>query len=305
MSSLAFLVNEEAHKIEDIIRRENQLARTLIVVTIVSATFVVAFSEWVIKKTTGNIGLSAFISEAGSICLYFLAPIWFMLWRQKEEEALKIALLFYSFNLVIMALVDYLTKGGLRQELHLSPQVNNPKLLFGLLMLLPWVPLITLSLRNPSGAQRIGLGTANWKENVFVGILAGAFLGAHMLLVVTAMGRKLIFNPWPYSLWLLGYELGIQSLGEELFFRGFLFNYWYNYRGKGFWAAAFLTGVFNVLVYMVKALWISFAPLTLGAQFYIMTMAIVNAALFRWRGSILSCWISNAIFSLAASLVVS
>ncbi len=305
MSSLAFLVNEEASKIENIIRRENQLARILITVTIISAIFVVAFSEWVIKRPTGSIGLSAFISEAGSICLYFLAPIWFMLWRQKEEEALKIALLFYSFNLALMALVDYLTKAGLRQELHLSPQVNNPKLLWGLLMLLPWVPLIILALRYPSGAQRIGLGTSGWKENIALGLLTGALLGAHMLLVVTAMGRKLILNPWPYSLWLLGYELGIQSLGEELFFRGFLFNYWHNYQGRGFWSSAFLTGFFNVLVYMVKSLWVSFAPLTIGAQFYILTMAVVNAALFRWRGSILSCWLSNAVFSLTASLVVS
>lgn len=304
MSSLAFIVKEEAAEIERTLVQENKLARIFIVITIFSAIFVVAISEWAVKKPTGNIALSAFISEAGSICLYFLAPIWFMLWRQKGEKALKIAFSFYLFSLILMAAVDYLTKSGLRQELHLSQRVSSAGLGWGLLMLLPWLPLALLAKSYPLSAQRIGLSGIGWKENIFIGLLAGAFLGAHMLLVVTAIGRKLFFNPWPYTVWLLGYELGIQSLGEELFFRGFLFNYWHNYRGMGFWSSAFLSGFLNVAVYMVKALWISYAPLTMGAQFYIMTMAVTNAVLFRWRGSILSCWASNALFSLLASLVV-
>ncbi len=304
MSSLAFVVREETPEIERTIERENRWAFILIAVTLLSAIGVVAISEWAIKKPTGSIALSAFISEAGSLCLYFLAPIWFMLWRQKEENALKIALLVYLFNLAVMASVDYLTKGGLRQELHLSPRIHSPRLLWGLLMLLPWLPLALLARRYPAGAQRIGLGATGWRENVLIGLLAGGLLGAHMLLVVTALGKKLILNPWPYLVWLLGYELGIQSLGEELFFRGFLFNYLHNYRGAGFWSSAFLSGFLNILVYMVKALWVSYAPLTLGAQFYILTMAVVNAALFRLRGNLLICWASNAVFSLLASLVV-
>lgn len=305
MSSIAFVAKEEAREVEKVLLQEKRLAKILLITTILSATGIVAISEWAIKKPTGSIALSAFVSEAGSICFYFLAPVWFMLWRQKREKALTVALSFYLFNLAVMALVDYLTKSGLRQELHLSPRIYSPVLLWGLLMLLPWLPLALLARRYPSGAQRIGLSTVEWRENVFVGLLAGALLGAHMLLVVTAIGRKLILNPWPYVVWLLGYELGIQSLGEELFFRGFLFNYWHNYKGMGFWSSAFLSGLLNVVVYMVKALWISYAPLTLGAQFYILTMAIMNAALFRLRGSLLTCWVSNALFSLLASLVVS
>ncbi len=305
MSTLAFTVREEAPEIERTLERENRWALILMAVTLLSAIGVVAISEWAIKRPTGSIALSAFVSEAGSLCLYFLAPVWFMLWRQKEEKALRIALLFYLFNLLVMALVDCTTKGGLWQELHLSPRIHSPRLLWGLLMLLPWLPLALLVRRYPSGAQRIGLGTASWGENVLVGLLAGALLGAHMLLVVTALGRKLIINPWPYILWLLGYELGIQSLGEELFFRGFLFNYLHNYRGKGFWLSAFLSGLLNVAVYMVKGLWVGYAPLALGAQFYILTMAMLNAALFQWRGNLLSCWASNALFSLMASMVVS
>lgn len=300
MSSIAFILKEEAREIERVLLQENRLAKILLIVTILSAIGMVAISEWAIK----SIALSAFVSEASSICLYFLAPIWFMLWRQKGEKALAVALSFYLFNLAVMALVDYLTKSGLRQELHLSPRIYSPVLLWGLLMLLPWLPLALLAKRYPSGAQRIGLSMVEWRENVFIGLLAGALLGAHMLLVVTAIGRKFIFNPWPYIVWLLGYELGIQSLGEELFFRGFLFNYWHNYKGMGFWSSAFLSGLLNVAVYMVKALWISYAPLTLGAQFYILTMAIMNAALFQWRGSLLTCWVSNVLFSLLASMVV-
>lgn len=305
MSSIAFIVKEEAHEIERVLLQENRLAKILLIVTLLSAIGIVAISEWAIKKPTGSIGLSAFVSEAGSICLYFLAPVWFMLWRQKGEKALPVAFSLYLFNLTVMALVDYLTKSGLRQELHLSSRIYSPVLLWGLLMLLPWFPLAMLASRYPSGAQRIGLSTVNLGENIFIGLLAGALLGAHMLLVVTAIGKKLIFNPWPYVIWLLGYELGIQSLGEELFFRGFLFNYWHNYKGVGFWSSAFLSGLLNVAVYMVKALWVRYAPLSLGAQFYILTMAIMNAALFRWRGNLLTCWVSNALFSLLASMVVS
>ncbi len=305
MSSLVFIVREETAEIEKILGKEKKWANILILVTLFSAICVVAVSEWAIKKPTGSIALSAFVSEAGSICLYFLAPVWFMLWRQKGERALKIALLFYIFNLLLMASVDYLTKSGLREELHLSQRIYSPRLLWGLFMLLPWVLFALLVKHCPLCAQRVGLGTAGWRENLLIGLMAGAFLGSHMLLVTTAIGRRLVLNPWPYTAWLLGYELGIQSLGEELFFRGFLFNYLHNYLGKGFWFSAFLGGLFNVSVYMVKALWVSYAPLTLGAQFYILTMAIVNAALFRWRGSVLSCWVSNALFSLLASLVVS
>ncbi|HDN79849.1 MAG: hypothetical protein DRI61_03130 [Chloroflexi bacterium] len=301
MSTLAFLVNEDAELVERQLTEERRYARFLGILTLVVAALVVGVTE----RTVNSIALSAFISEVGSLCLYLFAPMWFILWRRMGKRAFRYSLAVYAFSVAVMALVDYTTKMGLTKPLHISPRAEDPILMLGFLMLLPWAPFLLVARKYPSEARRVGLCFSRWAENIGIGLLAGLALGVHLLTVALIIRHPVFPRKIPYTLWMVFYEFGIQSMSEELFFRGFLFNYLHNYEGWGMWKSAFITAFANVLIYMMKTSWTELAFVTLAALFYILTMAVMNALLYRWRNNILCCWMSNVFFSLTTTLVVS
>ena len=104
-------------------------------------------------------------------------------------------------------------------------------------------------------------------------------------------------KPLPYLTWQLSYELGLRSLGQELFFRGLVFNHLYKARQWSFWTAAFLASLLNLSIYL--GVWGRSNPIIMaGMLFYIFIMAVINAALYRWSDSIISPVVSSAVFNL-------
>ena len=59
---------------------------------------------------------------------------------------------------------------------------------------------------------------------ILVGLGVGLLVSAHFWLTARIAGIDFEAKPWPYLAWQFFYELGPQSLTEELFLRGVVFN---------------------------------------------------------------------------------
>ncbi len=307
MSTLSFLVNEDAAEVERQMAAERSLALRRMLLGIMVAALMITIAERFVKRSAFEpIALAAFISELGSLCVFLSVPIWFALFRPLGRKAVRYAGAVYLLSAAVMALVDFTTKVGLREELHKSPRVDSPVLLIGLVMFLPALGIFYVARKFPVASGRIGLDLRRLrKEDVIVGLIAGALLGLHLLVMASILGRSLRLLSHFYLVWIIAYEIGFQSLAEELFFRGFVFNYLHNYMGWGMWRSAFVSGVANVVVYLVKYQWGGLTVYALATLFYVLTMALGNALIFRWRNNVISCWVSNVVFSLMATAVVS
>lgn len=162
--------------------------------------------------------------------------------------------------------------------------------------MLNWIALGWLIHRYPREVKAVGLDLSRPELKVLYGLLAGGMVGGHF--IFTASFSKMLsfsLKPSPYLTWQLFYELGLRSLGQELFFRGLVFNYLYRARQWGFWAAALLASLLNLSIYL--GVWGRGNPvITAGMLFYIFIMAVINAALYRWSDSIISPVVSSTVF---------
>ncbi|RMF26258.1 MAG: hypothetical protein D6759_19925, partial [Chloroflexi bacterium] len=151
--------------------------------------------------------------------------------------------------------------------------------------------------------RRVGLDFRHWRTQLPVGASVGLLIGTHLLAVITLskLGSP-SWKPWPYFFWQTCYEIGPQSLPEELFLRGVVFNELYFSRGFGFWMAAFLTAGLEAATVLVKHHFSTDPLIIVGAAFYSLVAAFAASALFRWSRSILPGYASNVVFSLMSVL---
>ncbi|MDH7474532.1 MAG: CPBP family glutamic-type intramembrane protease [Anaerolineae bacterium] len=293
MSVQAFHVSEDWSQISSQMRRERLYAGLVILVVVIFSTALVA----VFDRLALSVAWSSFLVEAVSLCLYGAVAIGYAL--RPHARMRIIAAGVYGAGLVLMAVTNWLTKSNLRVRLVDSPRAQNPVLYAGIIMLLYWVVLIGLTRRFPAEMRKIGLTGVRWAAWSVVGALTGLILGGHLLFTATTAGLVLTFKPWPYTLWSLGYEAGIQSITEELFFRGVVFNYLYRVEERNFWLSAIVTSFLNVTALIVKAGWSSNLLLSLGTLFYAFAMSMISAALFSRSRSIVPAFANNVAFSMA------
>ena len=294
MSVQAFHVSEDWSQINNRMRRERMLAGMAILAVVIVSTVLIA----VFDRLSLPVAWSSFLVEAVSLCLYGAVAIWYAL-RHRAEVWVIVAGT-YGVGLTLMGLTNWITKSGLSVRLADSPRAQSPILCAGVIMFLYWGILIWLTRRFPDEMRKIGLTGVRWGVWVVVGAITGLLLGGHLLFTAaTAAGMALAFKPWPYTLWSLCYEAGIQSITEELFFRGVVFNYLYQVEERNFWLSAIATSLLNVVALIVKAGWSSNALLSLGTLFYAFAMGMVSAALFSRSRSIVPGFVNNAAFSMA------
>ena len=90
-------------------------------------------------------------------------------------------------------------------------------------------------------------------------------------------------------------------LGEEIFFRGIVFQHIFKSRQKKLWTAIVLTLFLNLIVYAAEyyftPTWGYLALLLLGLQAPAI-MIIANSTLFAWKTNLVSPVVSNMIFRL-------
>lgn len=251
--------------------------------------------SWQINK-----GVESFVSEALSYGLFLAAPVWFAFRHQSGGWRKAIAV--YFLFLAIMFFNDWVMKQGLEGELVSSFRASDPRLCISVSMLLIWLVPLWMVRAHPEQAISVGLNFRQVRQQVLYGFLGAAILIAHLWVTLGYSGLSLSMKPWPYVLFMLCYELSAQSLTEELFFRGFLFNYLHGIRQGGLWRTASLVSFLNVLIYLVKLRAPSSPYEMIGSVFYVFAMAMVNALLYRRWGGILSGLVLNVLFSMGGIL---
>ena len=263
----------------------------LISVAVFSALAIAAIDHFVLSSEA----IRSFLVEAASLCLYGAVAVWYALRRRRERW--RIAGLTYVFLLAVMALVDYLSKRGLRDTFVNSGQVANPILYTGLLMGLYPLPFVWLIHRYPAEARSIGLYITRPGLWIAAGLLGTAVLTGHFLFTSLMSGAiNLRPQPLPYLIWIIFYELTVHSLSEELFFRGLVFDYLINTRRHNLWQGIFISSGLNLLIYLTKGGWVESPILTMGVIFYSFMMSILGAILYQASGSILPGWLGNGLF---------
>jgi hypothetical protein len=211
-------------------------------------------------------------------------------------------LLVYVGGLAIMGLVGFLTKRGLMGLLVDSPRASEPILLAGLAMLL-FLPLVgRIAQRYPTDMNHIGVGPVYPRSRlrlyILAGLATGLLIGLHFWLTTTAVGMDFQLKPWPYVVWQVCYEIGPQSLTEELFLRGVIFNEFFFIRGWNFWAAALTAAGFELLSLGVKQDYSVDILTVAGVAFYTVVAGLVSAGLFRWSRSVVPGYVNNIVFSI-------
>jgi hypothetical protein len=148
--------------------------------------------------------------------------------------------------------------------------------------------------------EGIGLGPiyprGRLARYVVVGMAVGLLIGLHFWLTTRVVGMDLKVKPLPYMGWQFFYEVGPQSLTEELFMRGVVFNEFYFGRGWNFWGAALLASGMELLSLLVKQDYSADALIIGGVVFYTIVSSVASAGLFRWSRSVIPGYVNNVTF---------
>ena len=162
------------------------------------------------------------------------------------------------------------------------------------------VPWCVTRLALAGELRALGLGTPCPRFALALGVLAGAFLGGHVLVSATlTFGYRVRADAGALPLVL--YDVGAQVLATEIFFRGFLFNR--AQRRWSFGAAAALTTAASVVRYLADPLLPHGVEIIVGTLFYVGLLGIVTSALL-WRfGTLVPGLVASALFFAAYRLV--
>jgi hypothetical protein len=279
----------------------------------------------------------SFFAEACSLCLYAAVAVWYGLrpsaprghsgrvrgvhsprsvcssfesaagtrTSDKDHPASvwRVALMIYLIGLIVMGGVDFATKRGLDELLVGSPRASDPILWVGALMV-AFVPLLGwVAWRFPE-MQRNGLSLvcplSRVGEFILAGLSVGLLIGVHFWLTTKAAGMALDVKPVPYMVWQFFYEVGPQSLTEEFFMRGVVFNELYFGRSWNFWTAALAASSLELLSLLVKQDYSADLIIIVGVIFYTVVSSVASAWLFRWSRSVLPGYVNNVFFGVVS-----
>jgi len=279
------------------ITRRMEAERRRMLGEILGIVAVSAILLWVTQRFPLSVAWDAFLGEMASLNLYLAAGIWYAL--RFRRDALWVAGVTYLDLALITAVSNYLTKAGLPVPFPEGVLIAGTRLYGGIVMMGVWLILALLMRRYPDEVRNLGLNFVAPGQMVLYGLLGAAVIAAHLIFTSTYSGA-LTFEPkpLPYMVWHLFYELGLQSSAEEIFFRGVVFNYLYNWRGQGFWGAAIASSALNVLLYVPKAQWTASPEIAVGAIFYVFIAGMIYAGLYRWFRSLLPSYVCNVTVSL-------
>ena len=299
MSTLIYSVRTDWPEQAVRIQRDRQRVRRAILLVAVA----IGPGVFVADRLAGTVAWRSFAGEALSLCLYAAVAVWYAL-RHDPRKAWRVASLVYVTGLAIMGVVDFSTKRGLSALLVDSPRANEPILWSGALMLLFVPSLVWVARRYPLEMSGVGFGRGHSLSRLGVYVLAGLGVGLltgfHFWLTAKSAGIELHLQPWPYAFWQFCYEVGPQSLTEELFMRGVVFNELYFGRDWDFWTAALAASGLELLSLLVKQDYSADILIIAGVVFYTVVSAVLSAGLFRWSRSVVPGYVHNVVFGVVS-----
>jgi len=175
----------------------------------------------------------------------------------------------------------------------------------------PWGSLLYLALpilflragARHAALRWVGVGLPAELRPVALGLAAGAFLGAHLLVSASmTLGYGIrIVNPGQY-LAAAAYDLGANALSAEWLFRGALFSHWW--RRWEFWPAASASTGLVVLRYLLDPALPGTIEVRAGAVFYMTLLGFCSCALRASSGSLLPGYLATTAFFLAYRMLI-
>lgn len=168
--------------------------------------------------------------------------------------------------------------------------------------LIPWgalafvvVPVLLLIEAHRRPALRaLGLMACR-PRHALVGVAAGGFLGAHVLITAAlTFGHRAYTGSLAAYGAALAYDLGANVLSAEWLFRGAIFSW--GWRRFSFWPAALVSTALAVLRYLLDPALPAAVEARAGAIFYLGLVGLVGCALRAWSGSLLPGYLAGLAF---------
>lgn len=150
---------------------------------------------------------------------------------------------------------------------------------------------------------RIGVLGPTRRTHLAVGIAAGAFLGAHLLVTSSrTFGYSVSVASLAGYASALAYDVGANTLSAEWLFRGALFSRWW--RHCGFWGAAGTATALSLARYLLDPALPPTAEARAGALFYLAALGLAGAVLRAWSGSLVPGYLAAIAFFAAYRTLV-
>jgi hypothetical protein len=300
VSTLIYSVQTDEIKQQSLVEQDRRQVYGAIILVAIA----IGPGVFLVENLIGTVAWRSFLAEALSLCLYAAVAVWYGL-RHRPKVAWRVALAVYVIGLGIMGLVDYLAKQG-QSVLLVDSTLTGESILFwiGSLMVC-FVPLLGWVVwRYPREMRQVGLYFGLSRSRLLRYIGGGLGIGflvcLHFWLTTRAIGMEMDVKPWPYMAWQFFYEIGPQSLPEELFMRGVVFNELYFGRSWNFWIAALATSGLELLSLLVKQDYSTDVIMIVGVIFYTVVSSVASAGLFRWSRNVIPGYVNNVFFGVVS-----
>ena len=163
-----------------------------------------------------------------------------------------------------------------------------------LLYLLPPTLLVWEGRRFPV-LSAVGLGARPPLRYLPLGLVAGAFLGIHLLVSSSmTLGYSVRVGGLGVYLAAVAYDVGANALTAEWLFRGALFSHWW--RRWEFWPAAGLSTALVVCRYLLDPALPHAIEVRAGAVFYMLVLGLSACALRAASGNLLPGYLATTAF---------
>jgi hypothetical protein len=155
--------------------------------------------------------------------------------------------------------------------------------------------LLACGARLHPALRRMGVAGSVRPRALVVGVLAGAFLGAHLLITASlTFGHRARVNGAAQYMEAVLYDIGVNAVTAEWLFRGALF--WCAWQRVRFWAAASLSTAAALVRYLLDPALPAAPEVAAGAIFYLALLGLACCALRAWSGSLIPGYLSTVAF---------
>jgi hypothetical protein len=251
---------------------------------------------WIAQHLVTRLVFQAMLTDGLSWGIATGVFVWYIL--RYRPERYRVA---WSYGLAVLALfilINSIPKWNL--TVWPPEAMDAPVLFWGLWHWLYLGMIGWLMVRYPQETRALGLHFDHWRRDIGVGLLGGGVLAGHYLFVVAFSGAtRLRLLPLPYLVWEVSFEAFV-ALAIELFYRATLYRYLESERRWDFWAAASLSSLALLALYLVKARWTSDILTLVGVLFYVIMLSTIDAALYRWTRCLLPGYIAGIVFHMTA-----
>jgi len=160
--------------------------------------------------------------------------------------------------------------------------------------------LVPLVLARDAGAWRHSLEWIGWRlphapRAILLGAAAGTFLGLHLIIAASlTLGYAVAVPDGGRYLAALAYDVGLNALTAEWFFRGAIFSALW--RRWSFWPAAEVSTACALVRYLLDPALPQVIEAMAGATFYLSLLGLACCALRAWSGSLVPGYFATVAF---------